>query len=74
MHVLPLAQTVGPVQPWPPHWPYLVWVEAGAVLVLVLVEDVLFVVDDVEVELFVVVVVVFVVDPLQVNGRGPGIV
>lgn len=23
MHVEPEAHAVGPVQPWPPHWPYL---------------------------------------------------
>jgi len=26
----PAAQAVGPVHPWPPHWPYLVCVAPGA--------------------------------------------
>ena len=30
MHLVPDAQAVGPVQVWPPHCPYFVWVAAGA--------------------------------------------
>jgi len=31
----PAAQAVGPVHPIPPHWPYSVWVGAGALDVVV---------------------------------------
>lgn len=34
MHVVPLAQTVGPVQPVPPHCPHLLCVGAGVALVV----------------------------------------
>jgi len=76
--VLPVAQTVGPVQPVPAHWPNLVCVAAGAELVLVVDDDVLFVVEDDEDD-----VVTVVDDALdadddveapQTYGLGPGIV
>lgn len=41
MHVDPVAHLVGPVQPWPPHWPYtgaVPPVGAGPDVVVVLVE------------------------------------
>jgi len=77
VHLYGEAQTVEPVYPIPPHWPYSATVPVAVVVVLALVVVVVDLLVVVVVALLVVVELALVVGeelPLQVNTGGPGIV
>lgn len=62
---VPLAQTVGPLQPLPPHWPYRVWPPVAAAELVVDALEVVKVVDVVALDV-VVLLAALVVEALLV--------